>query len=69
MVEQFGVSGPVERWRSLRQHIHEQVCRAGYNAEPNTFVQYYGATDVDASLLMLPLVGFCWQPTPACWAR
>jgi len=58
MVEQFGLSGPVERWRSLRQHIHEQVCRAGYNAELNTFVQYYGATDVDASLLMLPLVGF-----------
>jgi GH15 family glucan-1,4-alpha-glucosidase len=58
MVEQCSLSGPVERWRSLRQYIHEQVCREGYNAALNTFVQYYGSTDVDASLLMLPLVGF-----------
>lgn len=57
-VEHFGLSGPVERWRAVRQHIHDQVCREGYNPEMNTFVQYYGSKDVDASLLMLPLVGF-----------
>src|SRR5215213_2719842 len=57
-VEQCNLGGPVERWRSLRQHIHEQVCREGYDPAMNTFVQYYGSEDVDASLLMLPLVGF-----------
>jgi GH15 family glucan-1,4-alpha-glucosidase len=57
-VEQFGLSGPVERWRSLRRHIHDQVCREGYDPGLDTFVQYYGSTEVDASLLMLPVVGF-----------
>jgi GH15 family glucan-1,4-alpha-glucosidase len=57
-VERYGQQGPLERWRELRSAIHEEVCRRGYDAQRNTFVQYYGSTDVDASLLMIPQVGF-----------
>jgi GH15 family glucan-1,4-alpha-glucosidase len=57
-VERFGLEGPVERWRSLRARIHKEVCRQGYDAGRNTFVQYYGGTELDASLLVIPLVGF-----------
>jgi GH15 family glucan-1,4-alpha-glucosidase len=57
-VERFGLSGPVERWRSLREEIHAEVCREGYDAERKTFTQYYGSSELDASLLMIPLVGF-----------
>ncbi|HEY7168410.1 MAG TPA: glycoside hydrolase family 15 protein [Candidatus Binatia bacterium] len=57
-VERFKLDGPVDRWRALRQAIHDEVCRSGYDAERNTFVQYYGGKDLDASLLMVPLVGF-----------
>jgi GH15 family glucan-1,4-alpha-glucosidase len=57
-VEQFGVAGPLERWRQLRDAIHEQVCQEGYHAGRGTFVQTYGSTRLDASLLMIPLVGF-----------
>jgi len=57
-VEHLRLEGPVEKWRRLCQEIHEQICRDGFDTELNSFVQYYGAKDVDASLLMLPLVGF-----------
>src|SRR5690606_21997207 len=57
-VEQFGLEGPLERWKALRDTIHRQVCSEGYNAERQAFVQYYGADLLDASLLMMPLVGF-----------
>jgi GH15 family glucan-1,4-alpha-glucosidase len=57
-VEQFGLEGPVERWRALRSAIHEEVCRRGYDAQRNTFVQYYGGKELDAALLMIPWVGF-----------
>jgi GH15 family glucan-1,4-alpha-glucosidase len=57
-VERFGLAGPVERWRGLRATIHDEVCAAGFDHEQNSFVQYYGAKDLDASLLMIPLVGF-----------
>jgi GH15 family glucan-1,4-alpha-glucosidase len=57
-VERFGLEGPVQRWRSLRKTIHDQVCRDGFDRERNTFVQYYGGSELDASLLMIPLVGF-----------
>jgi GH15 family glucan-1,4-alpha-glucosidase len=57
-VEHFGLKGPVERWRQLRDAVHEQVCREGFNAEIGAFVQSYGATELDASLLLIPLVGF-----------
>lgn len=57
-VEHFGLDGPVFRWRALRTEIHEDVCRNGFNAELNSFVQSYGSSLLDASLLMIPLVGF-----------
>jgi GH15 family glucan-1,4-alpha-glucosidase len=57
-VETLGLDGPVERWRRLRARIHDDVCRRGFDAQRNAFVQYYGGTALDAALLMLPLVGF-----------
>jgi GH15 family glucan-1,4-alpha-glucosidase len=57
-VELFGLAGPVERWRRIRAAIHDQVCREGFDPQLNAFVQYYGSKDPDASLLLLPLVGF-----------
>jgi len=57
-VEHFGLDGPVDRWRELRERIHRDVCEKGYDARRGTFTQYYGATELDASLLLLPRVGF-----------
>jgi GH15 family glucan-1,4-alpha-glucosidase len=57
-VERFGQEGPVDRWKRLRAEVHEEVCREGFDAERNTFVQSYGSDILDASLLMIPLVGF-----------
>ncbi len=57
-VEQYGLDGPVDRWRALRDSVHEQVCRDGFDAEVGAFVQSYGSKRLDASLLMMPLVGF-----------
>jgi GH15 family glucan-1,4-alpha-glucosidase len=57
-VERFGLDGPVERWRKVRADIHEDVCRSGFDPTLGAFVQYYGAKQLDASLLMMPLVGF-----------
>jgi GH15 family glucan-1,4-alpha-glucosidase len=56
--EAFGLDGPVERWRQVRDAIHAQVCVAGYDAARNTFVQSYGSPYLDASLLLIPQVGF-----------
>ncbi|MFL6414660.1 MAG: glycoside hydrolase family 15 protein [Bryobacteraceae bacterium] len=57
-IQEFGQDGPLERWVRLRTDIHEEVCRFGFSKELNSFVQYYGSKDLDASLLLLPLVGF-----------
>jgi GH15 family glucan-1,4-alpha-glucosidase len=57
-VEMYGLDGPVEQWRKLRQVVHDQVCTHGYNAEIGSFTQAYGSKELDASLLMVPLVGF-----------
>jgi GH15 family glucan-1,4-alpha-glucosidase len=57
-VEQFGLDGPAGRWRALRAEIHEEVCARGFDAERGTFTQSYGRPELDAALLMLPLVGF-----------
>lgn len=57
-IERCGVEGPLERWRALRATIHDQVCREGYDSNRGTFVQYYGSSALDGSLLMIPLVGF-----------
>ena len=53
-----GVDGPLDRWRHCRDQIRDSVLIHGFNTERNTFTQFYGSTEVDASLLMLPLVGF-----------
>jgi GH15 family glucan-1,4-alpha-glucosidase len=53
----FG-EGPVDRWVALRDQIHRDVCERGFDTERNAFVQYYGSKSLDASLLMIPLVGF-----------
>ncbi|HEY7326842.1 MAG TPA: glycoside hydrolase family 15 protein [Gemmataceae bacterium] len=58
IVEKFGVEGPVDHWRSIRDVVHKEVCEQGFNSDKNSFVQYYGSTEPDASLLMAPLVGF-----------
>ncbi|HEX3034945.1 MAG TPA: glycoside hydrolase family 15 protein [Thermodesulfobacteriota bacterium] len=57
-VEEFGLRGPVEKWRRLRNEIHDQIYREGFDSELNSFVQHYGSKELDGSLLMLPLVGF-----------
>jgi GH15 family glucan-1,4-alpha-glucosidase len=58
MVEEFGHEGPVGGWRALRDQIHEEVCAKGFNTDVGAFTQYYGSGDLDASLLLIPLVGF-----------
>ncbi|MEV7187853.1 glycoside hydrolase family 15 protein [Kitasatospora sp. NPDC093102] len=50
--------GHLERWRALRAEIHADVCEKGYDPERNTFTQYYGGKELDASLLLIPQVGF-----------
>ena len=57
-VERHGLEGPVEEWRVVRQKIHDEVCHKGFNRRLNSFVVHYGSNKVDASLLLLPLVGF-----------
>jgi GH15 family glucan-1,4-alpha-glucosidase len=57
-VEQFGLEGDVEGWKALREKIHEEVCAKGYNPKRQAFTQYYGVDQLDASLLLVPLVGF-----------
>jgi GH15 family glucan-1,4-alpha-glucosidase len=57
-VETFGLEGPVARWRKLRTQIFAEVCERGFDAEIGSFVQSYGSKQVDASLLLLPTVGF-----------
>ena len=57
-MERFERKGPLERWREVREQIREQVLRDGYDEKRGTFVQYYGSDRLDASLLLIPLVGF-----------
>lgn len=54
----FGLAAPLEKWLRLREAVHEDVCRQGYSAERASFVQFYGSRELDASLLLIPLVGF-----------
>jgi len=56
--EQFHLDGPIATWRALRDRIHADVCEKAYNADLNSFVQAYGSKLVDASVLLMPLVGF-----------
>ncbi len=63
-VERFGKEGPVDRWRAMRDQVHEDVCRRGFNPQRNAFVQSYGSDLLDASLLMMPTVGFLSATDP-----
>jgi GH15 family glucan-1,4-alpha-glucosidase len=58
IAERFGIDGPVDRWRKIRSKIHAQVCDRGFHRGINSFTQAYGSKHMDASLLLLPLVGF-----------
>jgi GH15 family glucan-1,4-alpha-glucosidase len=57
-VERFDMPGPVEKWVTLRDEIRDEVLERGFNREVGAFTQYYGSTALDASLLMMPLLGF-----------
>jgi GH15 family glucan-1,4-alpha-glucosidase len=56
--EKFGFKAPLEQWRELRETIHRDVCDKGFDAVQNTFVESYGSQVLDASILLLPSVGF-----------
>lgn len=56
--EEFGLEGDLQRWRQVRDQIHADVCEHGFDQSLNAFVQSYGSKALDASLLVLPLVGF-----------
>ena len=57
-VERSGLDGPIERWRAIRDRIHEDVCAKGFDPGKRAFTQSYGSPALDASLLMMALVGF-----------
>jgi GH15 family glucan-1,4-alpha-glucosidase len=57
-VERFGFDGPLNRWRRLRAEIHEEICHRGFHPGRGVFTQHYGSKALDASLLLMPLVGF-----------
>ncbi|WP_405657128.1 glycoside hydrolase family 15 protein [Streptomyces sp. RK9] len=58
LIESGDADGPLERWRDMRDDIHRDVCERGYDKERNTFTQSYGSKELDASLLLIPQVGF-----------
>jgi GH15 family glucan-1,4-alpha-glucosidase len=57
-VEQFGQDGDLNRWRNVRETIHAEVCARGFDTTRNSFTQYYGSAGLDASLLLIPRLGF-----------
>jgi GH15 family glucan-1,4-alpha-glucosidase len=63
-VEKLDRDGPVERWKATRKAIKDEVLREGYNAELGSFVQYFGSDRLDASCLLIPLVGFLRADDP-----
>jgi GH15 family glucan-1,4-alpha-glucosidase len=56
--ERSGPAAPLDRWRAARDAVHQQVCAQGYDADRQTFTQYYGSKGLDAALLLIPRVGF-----------
>jgi GH15 family glucan-1,4-alpha-glucosidase len=63
-VEKLGLDGPVDRWRKQRDLVHAEVCAKGFDRARNTFTQWYGSQGLDASTLLIPLVGFLPQDDP-----
>lgn len=64
VAEKLGVNAPTSRWKEVRSTIHNQVCDRGYNKKLGSFTQAYGSRELDASLLLLPMVGFLSQKDP-----
>jgi GH15 family glucan-1,4-alpha-glucosidase len=58
LAEQMNYEAPVEHWRAIREAIYAQICEKGFNAERGCFVRAYGSNELDAALLLIPLVGF-----------
>ncbi len=56
--ERFALQAPLERWRKVRDEIHATVCEQGFNKSKNAFTQRLGGTELDASLLLIPIMGF-----------
>jgi GH15 family glucan-1,4-alpha-glucosidase len=56
--ERFKLDAPLDRWRSVRDRIHATVCQQGFDAGRNAFTQSFGSDELDASLLLMPIVGF-----------
>jgi len=56
--ERFKLQAPLEAWRKLRDRMHATICELGFDGESNTFTQSFGSSELDASLLLIPLVGF-----------
>jgi GH15 family glucan-1,4-alpha-glucosidase len=54
----YDLDGPIDRWRSTQHTIHDEVCRLGFDSDLGSFVQSYGSTELDASLLLMPTTGF-----------
>ncbi|GAA4025587.1 glycoside hydrolase family 15 protein [Arthrobacter methylotrophus] len=63
-IRESGMPGPLDRWEALRDTIHNQVMTKGFDTERNTFVQSYGSKELDASLLLIPKVGFLPHDDP-----
>jgi GH15 family glucan-1,4-alpha-glucosidase len=57
-VDRYDLKGPVERWRTAREAVHADVCAKAWDDRRQAFTQYYGSDSLDASVLMIPLVGF-----------
>lgn len=57
-IARFGREGPLDRWKQMRDAVHAEVCAKGFDSELNSFVQHFGSRELDASLLMIPMVGF-----------
>jgi len=57
-VERFGLDGPADRWRKLRDGLHAEICDRAFDPDLNAFVQFYGGKDMDAAVLMMVEVGF-----------
>jgi GH15 family glucan-1,4-alpha-glucosidase len=56
--ETFGLEGPLDEWRKLREQIFDEVCANGFDEKLGSFVRSYGSTQLDATLLLIPCVGF-----------
>lgn len=58
IADRMGFDGPIEKWSAIRDEIHDEVCARAYNEEVGAFTQTYDSSDLDAAVLMIPLVGF-----------